>query len=134
MNLLKLIIACAIIIGLTQLELDGGAPQRKYYTGRQVIEQRQNAAAAGNLPQAGSCSGGSCSSGACSGGSCPFVPKSKPTGPSEAEVAQQAEKDALQALINQQKEQMEAQAQQFKQLMEAQAKRLADLEEQLRSK
>jgi hypothetical protein len=109
MNTLKLIVASAIIIGLTQLELDGG-PQRKYYTGSKVIQARQDAAAAGTLPATGTCSGGSC----------PFQPRTQPSQQDEAQSSQQAEKDALQAQIDEQKKQMEEQA-----------RKLAELEEKL---
>lgn len=125
MDSLKLIIACAIIIGLTQLGLDGGAPQRKYYTGRQVIEQRQAAAAAGTLPQ----TPGS----VCSGGSCPFTPKPKPLPTEEQQAEEQARQQAEEQARSKKAEHdaLTAQIDALKKDMAAQAARLQDLEEKL---
>lgn len=97
MDKLKLIIACAVIVGLTQLELDGG-PQRKYYTGSQAIKARQEAAAAGDLPAASADADQGV--GICTGGICTRKPKSAEQLVAEQvarEKAQQAAKERADA-------------------------------------
>jgi hypothetical protein len=101
MDKLKLIIACAIVVGLTQLEIEGG-PQRKYYTGSKAIQARQEAAATGQLPAA--------SGGMCTGDNCTM--KNKPT------TEQQSEHEDLRAQIAAQQKVMEEQAEALRKMQE----------------
>ena len=92
MDKLKLVVACAALgVIIYQVQIMGGNPQRKYYTGSNVIAQRQAAAAAGTLPADAGCSGGSCSA--------------------DARTPQQAEVDAL-------RQQMEEQAELLRKMKE----------------
>lgn len=102
MDKLKLIVACAVIVGLSQLELDS-APQRKYYTGSQAIKARQDAAAAGQLP-ANTGQGSMCAGGICTVRNNASTSSSLPEQRTAADSTQQAHEQNLQAQIAEQKE------------------------------
>jgi hypothetical protein len=114
MNKLKLIIACAVIVGLSQLKLDGGSPQRKYYTGSKAIKARQEAAAAGQLSegaeQGGMCAGGICTMRTAGSGSSALheqmaaAENPTPAKTPEQLATDQAAQETLQAQIAEQQE------------------------------
>jgi uncharacterized coiled-coil protein SlyX len=119
MDKLKLIVACVIIVGLSQLNLNSGKPQRQYYTGSQAIKARQEAAAAGQLPT--SAAGGD--QGGCFGNpdNCPFT-KTRASTPQDAAQAE------LNRKIAEHQKAMEEQAEQLRQMQEE----LEKLKEQTR--
>lgn len=107
MNKLKLIIACAVIIGLAQLKMNG-AGQRKYYTGSKAIQARQEAAAAGQLPAApaGSSNQPSRSGFFCSGdGFCTMKQNAPAAAPTPTQTPEQEQSARNQALLEQKVEQ-----------------------------
>lgn len=107
MDKLKLVMACAALgVIIYQVQLMGGKAQRQYYTGANVIAQRQAAAAADTLPAAPTGDAGQ--GNFCSGGSC-----RKP-----AMNPQQAEADALRAQMEEQKKKMEEQAELLRKMQE----------------
>jgi chromosome segregation ATPase len=128
MDTLKLIAACVIIVGLTQLELDGGNPQRKLYAPQgkttdpqeaaRIIQEKRQAAVAAQA-QSGSQPVG-CASGICSMRA-------------PAKTSEQIQQEEFQAQIEElqkQKEELQAQIEEQKQKMDEHAAKLRELQEQ----
>lgn len=120
MDTLKLIVACAVIVGLAQLELDGGNPQRKYYAPQgkttnpqeaaQIIQEKRQAALAAQA-ESGSQEG----AGICTGGICGM----RAIAPAQAtETPLYVQQEELQAQIEEQKQMMDEQAAKLRELQE----------------
>jgi len=111
MNKFKLIAACSFMLAIIiQTQLDG-AGQRKYYTGSQVIAQRQATGGQPTPEQVAAYEAEHASTGGfCTGGSCPYTAKTK--------TPQQVEQEELQKKITEQEKQMADQAEMLRKMQE----------------